>query len=90
LPALAVCLFPPAFSALSRIVQPNMRSVAASLAPPLAFLLGGGVLPFWLGYMGERYTFALGIVLAGVAFLLSSFAALWLKLLQDDEMGEGC
>ena len=36
--ALAVCFFPPAFAALSRIVQHNYRSLAAAFGP-VGFLL---------------------------------------------------
>ncbi|MHB0979211.1 MAG: MFS transporter [Thermoleophilia bacterium] len=90
LPAFAVCFFPPAFSALSRIVQPNLRSVAAALAPPIAFILGGGLLPVALGYMGEHHTFGRGIVFAGAATLACSAAAFFVRLLREDEMENGC
>lgn len=88
LPALIVCFFPPAFAALSRIVQPNLRSLVAALAPPSAFILGGGLLPTLLGYMGQAHTFGLGIVLAGCAILLGSLFVFPLRLL--DKMEEGC
>jgi NNP family nitrate/nitrite transporter-like MFS transporter len=88
LPALAVCFFPPGFAALSRIVQPNMRSLAAALGPPSAFILGGGLLPAGLGYMGQAHSFGLGIVLAGCIIVLGSALALPLKLL--DKMDDGC
>ena len=88
LPALAVCFFPPGFAALSRIVQPNMRSLAAALGPPSAFILGGGLLPAALGYMGQTYTFGQGIVLAGLVIILGSGLAFPLKLLE--KMEDGC
>jgi MFS transporter, NNP family, nitrate/nitrite transporter len=88
LPAFAVCFFPPAFSALSRIVQPNLRSLAAALGPPLAFILGGGLLPTGLGYMGQKYSFALGIIITGAVIVVGSFAAFGLRLLK--ELEEGC
>ena len=87
LPALAVCFFPPGFAALSRIVQPNMRSLAAALAPPSAFILGGGLLPAALGYMGQTHSFGLGIVLAGSIIILGSTLAFPLKLLEKMENG---
>ncbi|MBU2602433.1 MAG: MFS transporter [Actinobacteria bacterium] len=90
LPAFAVCFFPPAFSALSRIVQPNLRSVVAALAPPVAFILGGGLLPLGLGYMGENHTFAQGIVVAGTVMVVGSGLAFFVRLLREDEMEEGC
>ena len=88
LSAVSGCFFPPAFAALSRIVQPNYRSLVAGLAPPTAFLLGGGLLPIALGYMGEAYTIGLGIVITGVAVMGGSFVVLAVKLL--DNLEEGC
>jgi NNP family nitrate/nitrite transporter-like MFS transporter len=88
LPALAVCFFPPGFAALSRIVQPKMRSLAAAMGPPTAFILGGGLLPTGLGYMGETYTFGMGIVLTGCIIMLGSVLVFRLKLLE--KMEDGC
>ena len=85
---LIVCFFPPAFAALSRIVPPHLRSVAISLTTPLAFLVGGGVVPTFLGYMGEVRTFSLGIILVGCITLLTPVLVLSLKLRLKDE--EGC
>ena len=87
-PALFVCFFPAGFAALSRIVQPNMRSIAAALAPPTAFVLGGGLFPAALGYMGQAYTFGLGISISGIIIVLGSLLAIFLKLL--DKMDDGC
>jgi NNP family nitrate/nitrite transporter-like MFS transporter len=86
--AFAVGFFPPAFKALSRIVQPTYRSLAASFGPPLAFLLAGGLLPTGLGYMGQAYTFGLGITITGIVIAAGSAATLLLRLLTNLE--EGC
>ena len=88
LSAFSACFFPPAFAALSRIVQPNLRSLVAGLAPPSAFLVGGGLLPVALGYMGQAYTFGLGIVLTGAAVIAGAFLVFGLRLL--DVLEEGC
>jgi len=87
-PALFVCFFPAGFSALSRIVQPNMRSIAAAMAPPIAFMLGGGLFPAVLGYMSQAYTFGLGISISGIIIVLGSLLAIFLKLLE--KMDDGC
>jgi len=87
-PALFVCFFPAGFAALSRIVQPNMRSIAAALAPPTAFILGGGLFPAALGYMGQASTFGLGISLSGIVIAAGSLLALRLSLLE--KMEDGC
>lgn len=87
-PALIVCFFPAGFSALARIVQPNLRSLATALATPTAFVLGGGLLPAALGYMGQTYTFGLGIALTGAMMTLGALLVLRLNLLE--KMDEGC
>jgi NNP family nitrate/nitrite transporter-like MFS transporter len=68
-PALAVCFFPAGFSALSLVGPPSVRNVAVSLAVPVAFFVGGGVVPAGLGMMGEQGSFMLGIMLFGVLLL---------------------
>ena len=88
LSAFSASFFPPAFAALSRIVQPNLRSLVAGLAPPFAFLLGGGLLPIALGYMGQAYSFSLGFVLTGLAVIAGAFLVFALRLL--DNLEEGC
>jgi predicted MFS family arabinose efflux permease len=87
-PAAAVCFFPAAFAALSRIVQPNVRSLATSWAMPVAFIIGGGIFPTALGYMGENFSFGLGISIMGIIIMLGSSLVVFLKLL--DQLEEGC
>jgi NNP family nitrate/nitrite transporter-like MFS transporter len=86
--ALAVCFFPPAFAALSRIVQPTYRSLATAFCTPTAFLLGGGLLPLVLGYVGQAASFSLGIVVIGGLIVVGSAATPLLRVLTDLE--EGC
>lgn len=88
LAAFSGSFFPPAFTALSRIVQPNLRSLAAAFIPPTGFLVGGGVLPLLLGRMGEAYTFGLGIVITGVVVMAGSLLVFAVRLL--DILEEGC
>jgi len=87
-PAVAVCFFPAAFAALSRTVQPNLRSLVTSWATPIAFIVGGGLFPAALGYMGQVYSIGLGIAIAGVLMVLGSSLVIFLELL--DKMEEGC
>jgi NNP family nitrate/nitrite transporter-like MFS transporter len=87
-PALTGSFFPAAFSALSRIVPPNLRSVVASVAIPVAFLIGVGVFPALYGYLGQTHSFSLGFVLAGSLMLLGPLFALALKFIEHDQ--EGC
>lgn len=87
-PALIVCFFPPSFAALSRIVQPNLRSLASAFGPPLAFVLGGGILPAFLGFMGETYSLGLGIAAVGGLMIIGAVLVVPLTLLEKLE--EGC
>ena len=86
--AFAVGAFPPAFKALSNIVQPTFRSIATALCTPLAFIIGGGLLPIGIGLMGESYSLALGLVIVGVVIAVGSAAAFLLKFVE--KMEEGC
>lgn len=79
-PALAVCFFPPALAALSRIGPTEVRSLTVSLVVPLGFLLGGGGIPALIGLLGELGCFSLGISIVGVVMVLSGFAVGWLRL----------
>lgn len=76
----AVCFFPAGFSALARIGPESVRSVTISFAVPPAFVLGGGVLPAGIGYLGEMHSFGWGIGLTGVLFFLMLLLLPWLRL----------
>lgn len=64
-PFVAVCFFPAGFAALSFIVPPKSRNIAVSLTVPLAFLIGGGLVPIFIGIIGDIRSFALGILICG-------------------------
>ena len=87
-PALIVCYFPAGFAALARIVQPNLRSLATAWVTPCAIVLGGGLFPLLLGYMGQTVTFASGIVLAGGMIIVGSGLPFLLDLIE--KMDDGC
>ena len=83
-----MCYFPPGFAALARIVQPNLRSLATAWVTPCAIVLGGGLFPLLLGYMGQTVTFGSGIVLAGVIIIVGSGLPFLLDLIE--KMDDGC
>jgi len=87
-PVLTGGFFPGAFSALSRIVPPSLRSVVASVAVPIAFFIGAGVFPALYGYLGQTHSFSLGLVLAGGFMLLGPLFAFALRFVETDQ--EGC
>lgn len=65
-PLLAVCFFAPAFSVLSQIGSPGARNIVISLAIPIAFVLGGGVIPAGITRLADNGNFSLGLTLTGV------------------------
>ncbi|MGQ9857576.1 MAG: MFS transporter [Thermodesulfobacteriota bacterium] len=79
-PAMAVCFFPAALAALSRIGPAEVRNLTVSLVVPLGFLLGGGGIPSLIGLSGELGRFPLGIASVGVAMVLSGISVRWLCL----------
>jgi NNP family nitrate/nitrite transporter-like MFS transporter len=79
-PMLAVCFFPPGFAALSSIGSAGGRNVAVSLTVPLAFLIGGGVVPAGIGIMGDAGAFGLGMALSGGFILTGFLVSRYLKL----------
>jgi NNP family nitrate/nitrite transporter-like MFS transporter len=87
-PAVLGCFFTAGFATLARIVQPNLRSIAAAFTTPTAFLIGGGALPTAIGYMGQAYSFGLGIELIGAVTILVSGLVFFVRLV--DKMEEGC
>lgn len=88
-PMVLNAFFPAAFGALSRVAPPAVRSVTNALGPPLSFLIGGGIIPWIIGHLGERYSFSAGIVLAGCFIVSGPGLLFFLKLGQYDDQA-GC
>lgn len=78
-PTVAVCFFPSGFAALSAIGPPSARNVSVSLIVPIAFVLGAGAVPTWLGIMGDIGSFSLGFALVGGLILTGSILSLYVK-----------
>jgi NNP family nitrate/nitrite transporter-like MFS transporter len=79
-PMAAVCFFPAGFAALSRIGSPAARNLAVSMTAPVAFLIGGGVVPTMIGLFGDLGRFSWGIGLAGGLMLCGTLVALSLNM----------
>ena len=79
-PILAVCFYPAGFSALSSVSTAENRNVVVSLTIPIAFVLGGGAVPAFIGTMADLGHFSLGISLSGLMILTGFFISLFLKL----------
>ncbi len=73
-PALSACFFPVGFVAVARNTSRRLFNVTVSLLLPVAYALGGGLVPSLLGVLGDRGAFAKGLVLLGA--LIAAGAAL--------------
>jgi len=78
-PVMAVCFFPAGIAALSMVSSAKDRNIAVSLTVPLAFMIGGGAAPTFIGFMGDVNSFGSGIALVGGAILAGSFISGHLK-----------
>lgn len=87
--AALTAFFPAGFAALSRVTLPSLRSVASALGPPLAFLVGGGLMPTLIGYLADIHSFTAGIHVAGGFILLGPLLVCLLSLGQYDGQA-GC
>lgn len=87
--ATLTAFFPAGFAALSRVTLPSLRSVTSALGPPLAFLIGGGLMPTMIGYLADVHSFVAGIRVAGGFILLGCLLVTFLRLGQYDDRA-GC
>jgi len=71
-PLAAACFFPAGFAAMSLMVSAKLRNIAVSLVAPLAFVVVGGLAPVFIGYIGDRASFALSITICGVLIMAGS------------------
>ena len=64
-PLVAVCFFPAGFAAMSLIVPAQLRNIAVSLIIPLAIVIGGGLAPVFIGFIGDMGSFGVAIMICG-------------------------
>jgi NNP family nitrate/nitrite transporter-like MFS transporter len=76
----AAAFFPVGFAVLARIGGPEERSLVVSLALPLAIVIGSGLMPTLIGYMGEHHSFALGLSLVGLLVTAGAGLARYLRV----------
>jgi len=78
-PLVSVSFFPPAFAALSLIGSRETRNIMVSFTIPIAFLMGGGLVPNLIGIFGDNDFFPLGFMLAGGLIMAGSALPAFLK-----------
>ncbi len=65
----AVCTFPAGFTMLSHGFPSPLRNLAVSLVIMIGYLVGGGVFPFGIGYIAERFSFSWSFLIQGLLTL---------------------
>jgi len=83
-PLLAVCFFPAGFALLSRIGTPESRNVVVSLSIPVAFVIGGGLLPALIARMADAGYFQTGLILTGMAICSGVILLIFLQITDTD------
>jgi NNP family nitrate/nitrite transporter-like MFS transporter len=79
-PALAVWFFPAGFAALAVIAPPQARNLAVGFTIPVGYLIGGGAIPTFIGFMGDAAFFSLGFTITGVLISAAGLLAISLNL----------
>ena len=82
-PLLAVSFFPAAFTLLAGIAPAESRNIAVAMTISLAFLLGGGVVPYAIGLCGDAGHFGLGISMVGLLIAAGAIITPFLGLSQN-------
>ncbi|QJB56519.1 MFS transporter [Pseudodesulfovibrio sp. zrk46] len=68
-PVFSVILFAPGFTILSNVFPPEHRSVAIALMGPVNATFGVGLIPTFLGHMGDAGLFHIGFLIQGCLLL---------------------
>ncbi len=64
-PLFAVCFFPAGFAVLAKLGSEHYANLGLSLCLPLAFLIGGGLMPTFIGAIGDLHSIGMGFLLVG-------------------------
>jgi MFS family permease len=78
-PLAPACMFPACFVAMNQAVQPELRNLSVGLVVPVGYLVGGGLVPAVLGYLGDHGAFGLGFAGVGLISLSGVLLARRLK-----------
>lgn len=67
-----IFFFPAVFATTSEMVEEKYRSLAVSLTVAGGFFLGIGLVPLWLGWLGDQGLFRWGVAGLGVVMILGA------------------
>jgi NNP family nitrate/nitrite transporter-like MFS transporter len=87
-PILTACFFPAGFTVVSRIAPREMHNLTISFISPIGYAVGSGLVPLFLGFLGDRLSFASGFLIYGTLVAAAALLPSFLKL-DIDSAGEG-
>jgi NNP family nitrate/nitrite transporter-like MFS transporter len=79
-PILIVSFFPAILTAVSRITERRLQNLTVSFLLPIGYGFGGGLVPLFLGWLGDHASFALGFLLYGLILAAGSLLPYLLRL----------
>jgi NNP family nitrate/nitrite transporter-like MFS transporter len=82
-PAIGAIFFPAGFAAVSALLPAESRNVGISMVLPISVVLGVGVLPAFVGYMGEVASFSRGFMILGAATVVLGAMAMLVHFYED-------
>jgi len=85
-PLLAVCFFPAGFAVLSRLGSSQYGNLGVSLCLPLAFLIGGGLMPALIGLVGDAYSISTGFLFVGLLMTIVGSCSLIVTFRNDKKV----
>lgn len=85
-PLFAVCFFPAGFAVLSKLGSEKYGNLAISLCLPLAFLIGGGLMPTLIGWIGDVFSISGGFVLVGLFMAIGGTGSLFATFMNNEKM----
>jgi len=78
-PTIGALYFPAGLAVLAKVGPPRSRNVAVSMLLPLSAVLGTGIIPSFLGYMGDVAGFTLGFLIVGGVTMAAGLLSVFLR-----------
>jgi NNP family nitrate/nitrite transporter-like MFS transporter len=82
-PILIACFFPAGFAVISRIAPREMHNLTISFMSPIGYAVGSGLVPIFLGFLGDRLSFAFGFLFYGILVAAAGLLPSLLKIGTD-------
>jgi NNP family nitrate/nitrite transporter-like MFS transporter len=86
-PVIIACFFPAGFTVISRIAPREMHNLTISFMSPIGYAVGSGLVPLFLGFLGDRLSFSFGFLIYGALMSASALLPFFLKLETGDREG---